>query len=144
MDSFGKRLVDDAAEIQAEVSAPLRSRIDSATRAARSLEPRSGRKGFSFPLWLAASVTGGAAAVIVILFIGRGAGQIAPTGSAVVPADGAVARSVPEYVRHIERKLPLQVETAGLTAPLEEELTNLQSDLEKARENLEEDLDFTL
>lgn len=137
MDKIEQRLKQDAELIRADVSPQLRSRIDASLRSTVPARERSERGDFSFPMWLAASLSGVAAAVLVIVLVNRDIGRVE------IPADGSVARSVPEYVQRVERRFPLQVETAELTAPLEKELQDLKSDIEKARENVEEDLDFT-
>lgn len=136
MDNIERRLRADAAEIRAEVPPHVRARIASSLQNARAIPPV--RREFGWPLWLAASLTGAAAAVVVIVSVNWGSidreqPQVAET----------VVRSVPEYVHELERQLPLRAKTANLTAPLEEELKNLRSDLERARENVEQDLDFT-
>lgn len=136
MDKLEQRLKRDAANIRADVPPELRERIDASLHDAARQRPAAARKALTFPMWLAASLSGAAAAVLVFVVIGRDA---APPE----PANDQVARSVPDYVQQVERGFPLEVETAELTAPLEEELRNLRADLEKARENVEEDLDFS-
>jgi hypothetical protein len=136
MDSLERRLQDDAELIRVNVSPELASRIGTAVRATRP--KRSGRAELRYPLWLAASLTGVAAAVMLIAFLNYGdAPDPRPE-----PAE-AVVYSIPEYVSEMERELPLRVKTADLAAPLEDELQNLRSDLEKARDNVERDLKFT-
>lgn len=135
MDRFEKRLKRDAKTIAADVSPELRSRIDASLRgtapAPASPPPR---KALTFRLWLAASLSGAAAAVLVIALVPR---ESLRPGSPEQP----VARAVPRYAQPVDRAFPLKVETAELTAPLEQELEDLQADIEKARENVEEDLD---
>ena len=135
MDKLERRLRDDAAEIRAEVSPDLRVRIHESLQSARPMPPA--RREFSLPLWLAASVTGAAAAVVAIALLN--VGDLEETREA---ADSA-PYSVPQYVNELQRELPLRATTAELTAPLEEEMKNLRSDLERARENVERDLEFT-
>jgi hypothetical protein len=137
MDKTEQRLKRDAKRLGARVSPQLRARIDASLQGVAPKGERPNARDFDFSLWLAASLTGMAAAVLVVVSMYRDVDRL-PT-----PADDAVARSVPEYVREIERELPLQVETADLTAPLEEELEDLKSDMKKARESVERDLDFT-
>lgn len=136
MTKLERRLKEDAARIEAEVTPALESRLATAVRGARRL-PRPGRAGeLSFPLWLAGSLTGVAGAILVVVLMNR-------TQTAGEQPDAAVARAVPEYVHRFEQTVPLYAETADLTGPLEEELRNLRSDIERARENVERDLDFT-
>jgi hypothetical protein len=129
------RLKQDAGEITADVPQGFRSRIQAALEA-QAPARRPVRKTISYRLWLAASLSGAAAAVLVLTLIPRDANPPLPTNE-------RVARTVPEYVHGVEREFPLQVKTAELTAPLEEELAKLQSDMEKARARVEEDLDFS-
>ena len=135
MDELERRLREDAHEIRAEVPAGLRARIGESLRSARPMPPA--RRDFSWPLWLAASVTGAAAAVVAIALL-----NVGDMGETREAADSA-PYSVPQYVNELQRELPLRATTADLTAPLEEEMKNLRSDLERARENVERDLEFT-
>jgi hypothetical protein len=134
MDNFEQRLKQDAENIAADVSPELRSRIDATIRAGTAPATQHAKKPAGFRLWLAASLTGAAAAILVV--------TIAPRESSS-PRPEQVGRAVPQYAPELERMFPLRAETAELTAPLEEELKNLQADIEKARENVEEDLEFT-
>lgn len=135
MDELKRQLREDAAAIHAEVHPELQARIVESLRSARPMRRSSG--GFSWPLWLAASLTGAAAAAAAIVWV-----NVGDIGDVPEPADGA-AYSVPQYVNEMRREFPLRATTAGLTAPLEEEMKNLRSDLERARQNLEQDLEFT-
>jgi hypothetical protein len=135
MDKLERRLRDDAMQIHAGLSPDLRVRIHESLQGARPMPPA--RREFSLPLWLAASVTGAAAAVVAIALLN--VGDMEETREA---ADSA-PYSVPQYVNELQRELPLRATTADLTAPLEEEMKNLRSDLERARENVERDLEFT-
>ena len=136
MDDLERRLREDAEAIRAEVPPQLTARIASSVRGVRALSPA--RREFGWPLWLAASVTGAAAAAVAIVALNRGS-----MDTPAPPPAAAVAESIPDYIVEFERQLPLRAKTADLTAPLEEELKNLRSDLERARENVEQDLDFT-
>ena len=136
MDDLERRLREDAKAIRAEVPPEMAARIASSVRGVRAAPPA--RREFSWPLWLAASLTGAAAATVAIVSLNTG-GVDEP---APLPAE-SVAEAIPDYMRDFERQLPLRAKTADLTAPLEEELRNLRSDLERAKENVEQDLDFT-
>jgi hypothetical protein len=128
MDRLEKRLKDDAELIQAEVSPEMQERLRAAlesTRQDRSIRPKRKLPGIS--LWLASSLTGLAAAVLIIVLVNL--------NSSVEPID-----SGPKTVVTIPDDIHLDARTAEWTAPLEEELKNLQSDLEKARDNVERDL----
>jgi hypothetical protein len=138
MDKTEQRLKQDAELLSASVSRELRARIDASLEGVVPEGARPKRTDFDFSLWFAASLTGmAAAAVLVVVLMQRGADRVP------APADDAVATAVPEYAHELERQLPLQVRTADLAAPLEEELEDLKSDMEKARKSVEEDLDFT-
>ena len=136
MDNLEQRLRDDAAEIRVDVPPHVSARLQASLRAARTAAPA--RRQFSFPLWLAASLTGVAASAVAIVAVNWGG----LAGRGPEPAE-AVAYSVPEYVSELERQIPLRAKTADLTGPLEEELENLRSDFERAKKNVEQDLDFT-
>lgn len=135
MDKLERRLKEDAAQIRADVSAELSARIDASLQAADRVRPdaRIARRGFS--MWWISSLTGVAAALLVITLLNR-----SDTATPDVPADPQISGVVPEYERQMQSEFPLRAETAVLTEPLEEELEKLKSDLEKAREDLAEDL----
>jgi hypothetical protein len=140
MDDVERRLREDAAKIHAEVSVDLQALVSESLqreslRNGSPLPPE--RRDFSWPLWLAASLTGAAAAMVAIVAVNLKNADDAP------PIADTAPYSVPEYVDQLERQLPLRATTAGLTEPLEQEMKNLRSDLERARENVEQDLDFT-
>lgn len=134
MDDFEDKLKRDAAEIPAEPTLELRARIRASLEAQGP--PRAQPKP-SVPqrAWLAAALTGAAAAVLVIALLPRG-----PEPQPV--AEAPPVPGVPDYVATFDRALPLKVEQAELTAPLEEELANLRADLEQARRSVAEDMSF--
>lgn len=133
MDDIEKKLKRDAEEIQAEVTPELASRIGAALAAQAPPRART-RKPQTTRLWLAAGLSGAAAALLFIALLPRESEQ---TSIAEAPA-----YSVPEYAHSGERPFPLNVEEAEFTAPLEEELENLRADLEKARRSVAEDIAF--
>lgn len=136
MDDLERRLRKDAKAIRAEVPPELGARIAASVRGVRPMPPSS--REFGWPLWLAASLTGAAAATVAIVSLNWGG-----VDDPAPPPTEIVADAMPDYIREFERQLPLRAKTADLTAPLEEELKNLRSDLKRARENVEQDLDFT-
>ncbi|MEX2124774.1 MAG: hypothetical protein WD795_12845 [Woeseia sp.] len=140
MDNLEQRLKEDAGRIKAPVPPQLKVRIDASLRAHRVTPPV--RRDLTYPLWLAASLTGVTAAVVAIVFMNWAQDWASIRNPELQRTDDAVAYSVPEYVSEFERQLPLRTKAAVLTAPLEEELKNLRTDLEKARENVEQDLEF--
>lgn len=127
MDELARRLRDDAATIDADISAQLDSRIQASLAAiepelARQRKPA--RRPVSF--WLASSLTGVAAALAVIAVLN--------IDDADEPA--AVPRTVarnPVPPLQIPA-LDLDVEAAMLTDPLTRELEDLQADLKRAEE----------
>ena len=132
-----KRLHEDAARLQAEVSPALRARVEAALNRTWPAGALRRPAGVGIGLWLGGSLTGLAAAASVLLLLNRGARE-EPELPLHTP------RPVSEYVQPFEWAVPLHAETAVLTEPLEDELANLRSDLEKARANVARDLDFTL
>ena len=128
MDKLAKRLREDAATIDADVSAQLDNRIQASLAAIEPEAARRQRHARRRPVsfWLASSLTGVAAthAVIAILNI------VDTNEPAAVPR--TVADNTP---RPIEIPvIDLDVEAAMLTGPLAQELEDLQADLRKAEE----------
>ena len=142
MDNFEQQLKRDADAIEVEVSAELRARIDASLH---GIEPVRQVKKSSPPLnlWWASSLTGLAAAILIIVLI-----NVNQPGPGVTPVE-TVADSRPEAELPTVPELPadeppmLDIRTADFASPLERELQNLQSDIEKARESVKKDLDFT-
>ncbi len=136
MDEFENRLKRDAEEIRVEISPELRTRIDASLRATEQIRPVPESRTSGMNLWWASSLTGLAAAVIVIVLINWNR----PT-TELVPVE-AVAR-VPENINENQGLYRPQLKTADFTRPLEEELIRLQADIERARQTVKEDIDFT-
>jgi len=139
MDEFERRLKRDADAIQAEVSPELRARIDASLRGTAQLRPAS-RKTEPAPanMWWASSLTGLAAAVMIIVLINWDRTESVP-----VPAETIANVTVPADPNPLMTPPMLDIRTADFTSPLEDELVRLQSDIEKARESVKKDLDFT-
>ena len=134
MGEFEKRLKRDADDIRATVSPELRARIDASLHGVqpiRTAKPRSA----PVKLWWASSLTGLAAAVMIIAVVNwnRPAQETPP----------AVAENPQPAVTEPPLPISLDIRTAEFTSPLEEELERLQSDIEKARRSVRDDLDFT-
>ena len=134
MDKLARQLREDAASIDADISAQLDSRIQASLAA---IEPETAgrrrqpaRRSVSF--WLASSLTGVAAAIAVIAVL-----NVVDTNE---PA--AVSRTVADNtMQPIEIPvLDLDVEAAMLTGPLAQELEDLQADLKKAEEVVRSDV----
>jgi hypothetical protein len=128
MDKLARQLREDAATIDAEISAELDSRIRASLAAIepdtapRQREPR--RRPVFF--WLASSLTGVAAALAVIAVL----------NIVDMEEPEAVSRTVADNtLQPIEIPvLDFDVEAAMLTSPLARELEDLQADLRKAEE----------
>ena len=127
MDKLANKLRDDAAKIDAEISAQLDSRIQASLAAIEpgAARPRKPvRRSVSF--WLASSLTGIAAALAVIAVLNIVDSNKPTAVPRTVAANPAQPVEIPA--------LDLDVEAAMLTAPLAQELEDLQADLKKAEE----------
>ena len=139
MDEFEKRLKRDADAIQVEASPKLRARIDASLHSTSQVRP-AGRKTEPAPtnMWWASSLTGLAAAIMVIVLINWNRADLVP-----VPAETIANTTVPADPDPLMAPPMLDIRTADFTSPLEDELVKLQSDIEKARQSVKKDLDFT-
>ena len=133
MDKLERQLKEDAGLIKADLSPELQERIRVSLISTHPLDqtPRKTEMPGT-TLWWASSLTGLAAAALLIVFINWNS-TVDPVEVVPDPAPDGASWPIPTG-------FPLNAETAEWTAPLEEELKNLQSDLEKARENVERDL----
>ncbi len=139
MDEFENRLKRDADEIRAEVSPGFKQRIDASLQATKRIQPVPDSATPSINLWWASSLTGLAAAVIVIVLINWNR----PT-TELVPLEPLADRTVPATFDELQGfNPPRLIKTAEFTTPLEEELARLQADIERARANVRKDIEFT-
>ncbi len=138
MDEFENRLKRDAEDIRAEASPELRSRIAASLRATDQIRPVPESRASGMNLWWASSLTGLAAAIIVIVLINWNR----PT-TGMAPGEPVAGETEPGYVNEIQSLYRPQIKTADFTKPLEEELVRLQADIERARESVKEDINFT-
>ncbi len=127
MDNLTRKLREDAATIDAEISAQLDSRIKASLaavepEAARRRKPA--RRPVSF--WLASSLTGMAAALALIAVLNIDDSSEPAAVPRTVAGNPAQPLDIPA--------LDLDVEAAMLTEPLARELEDLQADLKKAEE----------
>ena len=132
MDNLEKRLKNDASLIKAEVSAEMQERILASLQSTQPVSPdpkKPESRGMS--LWLTSSLTGLAAAALIIVLVNWNTSIETNGETDSMPSVPSLSEQIP---------FPLSAETVEWTAPLEEELRNLQSDLEKARKNVERDL----
>ena len=140
MDEFAEKLKDDAASIEAQVSAQLRARIEASLHATEREVIHSARAGRQSSFWWASSLTGVAAAAVVIALLNRNVTDQPLIEQALAPPEAAVLTVVPEYVRQLGTDFSLRAENAVFTEPLEDELEKLKADIEKARKNVRRDL----
>ncbi len=133
MDKLERRLKEDAGLIKADLAPELQERIRASLESTKPVKqaPRT-TKTPGTSLWWASSLTGLAAAALLIVVINWNGG--------VESVEEVADAAPPGITWSIQSGFPLNAETAEWTAPLEEELKNLQSDLEKARESVERDL----
>jgi len=135
MDKLTSKLREDAARIDAEVSAELDDRIRASLQGVTpATHPR--RPERSQTLWWASSLTGVAVAlgvIAVINLMGR---------DPEVPAAQPIAGNAVQQIAIPQ--LDLNAEAATLTSPLAEELENLQADLRKAEEVVRRDVRIDL
>ena len=129
MENFEQRLKEDAGEINVQVSSQLDERIraslESVTPAVPpGQEPRPRHAWF----WWASSLTGAAAAAVVL---------------AVMNFNGAEPKEPPAVVSVPALAVP-NLDVRPAMAPLETELENLKGDLERAEALLRGDLDRIL
>lgn len=128
MDKLARRLREDAANIDAEISAQLDSRIQASLAAVEpgTARPQRDTRRRPVSFWLASSLTGVAAALGVIAIL-----NIVDTNEpAAVPQTAADTARQPIEIPAID----LDVEAATLTGPLAQELADLQADLKRAEE----------
>jgi anaerobic C4-dicarboxylate transporter len=127
MDRFTSKLREDAASIDAEISAQLDSRIQASLNAIEpevSRQRKRPRRPVSF--WLASSLTGITAALAVIAVLNMIDSNEPASVPQVVVGNAAPQVRIPA--------LDLEVEAAMLASPLTQELEDLQADLKKAEE----------
>jgi len=130
MDKLALQLREDAEKIDAGISPDLDARL---TSSLQGIEPESVRRprreSKSFSFWWASSLTGVAAAALIIVV----ANLRAPEPVSVA----AGTTTTPLVLPSIE----WNAKSAVLTSPLEQEIDNLQSDLKKAEELVKQDID---
>jgi len=140
MDSFEKRLRQDADAIRAEPSPAFVARLDASLNAVDA--ERIDRAGTdpvqrSMRWWWLASLTGGAAVLLLVATLDRQPLPEDVPSAVATTATPSPADAPPPIL------IPLETRTADFTAPLAEELENLKSDLDKARESVGKELPFT-
>ena len=127
MDKLALQLREDAAKIDAEVSPELDDRIRASLESVTQEKPGGARESKPrVSLWWMSSLTGVAAALLVLVMMDRN--EPAPATDAQPVADVEILRP------------QLNLESAVLTAPLQEELENLEADLKKAEQMVMADI----
>lgn len=139
MDEFEKRLKRDAEDIRAGITPELKERIDASIRGTKRIKPVPDAASSGINLWWTSSLTGLAAAVIVIVLINWNRPVAEP-----VPVEPVADRTVPAAIVELQGFSPPRlIRTAEFTTPLEEELTRLQADIERARATVRKDIEFS-
>ena len=132
MDKLAEQLRADAARIESSISPELDARIRASLQGVTP-EPAaqlpSKRESKSFSSWWLSSLTGVAAAFLLIFVVNLQAPDPAPV----------VSNSTPQPL--ILPVIEWHARTAVLVSPLEQEFDNLQSDLKKAEEAVKQDID---
>lgn len=133
MDKLTKKLKADAAMIDVQVSDELDRRITASLQGITPERPDlPAHKSRPAVFWWASSLTGVAAALVVIAIINS---QSQPGDD---PVPQVVETSpVPEVTTPT---IDWKTESAMLTRPLQQELEDLQSDLKKAEEKVKRDI----
>ncbi len=138
MDKLATQLRKDAEAITSEISPQLDTRIRASLQAVQQERPASpapvrNETARSPGFWWASSLTGIAAAVVLIVVVNT---------NTVDTTDGTLANTAEPALQLPELpRLPLKVEAAMTTSLLEQELENIQSDLQRAAKAVEEDVD---
>jgi len=132
MDKLAEQLKDDAAQIEVRISSEFDRRM-AASLAGITPEtpdtPRIGQRSAIF--WWASSLTGAAAALVLIAVINSHS-QVGDT-EIVPPATSPVAVATLPTI-------DWKAESAMLTRPLRRELEDLQADLKKAEEKVKKEI----
>jgi hypothetical protein len=136
MDKLAEQLKSDAAAIDVQVSDELDRRI---TASLRGIQPETDAvtpvRQRPAAFWWASSLTGIAAALVVIAFIN----SHSQVGSTPEPIAEVLPNMSPVLVPTTPT-IDLKTESAMLTRPLQRELEDLQSDLKKAEEKVKRDI----
>ncbi len=130
MDKLAKQMKADAAKIEVQVSDELEQRITASLRAVSPVKPKPAviqQRPATF--WWASSLTGIAAALVVIAVINS---HSQPRDTDVPLAGNTTPTSVPNAI--MGPAIDWKTESAMVTRPLQKELLDLQSDIKKAEE----------
>lgn len=133
MDKLAEQLKTDAERIEVQISAELDCRIEASLRGI-SPEPTAVGSDAERPkfLWWASSLTGIAAALILIAILNYGSETVVAPQDVAGPSPVAIATNVPI--------IDWKTESAMLTSPLQQELEDLQADIKKAEQKVKQDI----
>lgn len=132
MDKLAKQLKDDAAQINVQISDELDRRITASLQGIAPEVPDTPRvRHRPAAFWWASSVTGMAAALVLIAIINS---QSQREDAPLVSPDTS-----PVSVATIPT-IDWKAESAMLTRPLRRELEDLQADLKKAEEKVKKEI----
>ncbi len=127
MDKLATQLREDAARINVKVSSELDDRIRASLEAVTpERSPENAAPGRSRSMWWASSLTGIAAASVVIVLINLNQ----PEPPAAVSDTQVTGLFQPQLI----------IDPAVMTAPLQKELEDLEADLKKAEEAVRKDI----
>lgn len=130
MDKLAEQLRRDAEQIDAQVSPQLEDRIRASLESASQDQPDARPARPSATFWWASSLTGIAAAVLVITLVNLSSTEPESSVTQPPPAD-YVASQFGDW----------NLQPAVLTQTLEQELDDIQADLRKAEQALREDIE---
>lgn len=130
MDKLAEQLRRDAERIDAQISPQLDDRIRASLESASQDEPEARPARPSATFWWASSLTGIAAAVLVITLVNTSSPETESSVTQPPPAD-YVASQFGAW----------NLKPAVLTQTLEQELDDIQADLKKAEQALRDDIE---
>jgi hypothetical protein len=135
MDNLATRLKDDAARIDVQVSDELDRRISASlqgiTPEAPEVPEAPQNRQRPAIFWWASSLTGGAAALVVIAVI---------NSHSQVQVDSLDQPEMSPVAVATTPTIDWKTESAMLTRPLQKELLDLQADLKKAEEKVKKEI----
>ena len=137
MDDFERQLKQDAEAIDATITPAMQARLEATLHALEPKSPQPKRPQHSLGWWWLSSLTGIAAALLLIVYLNRG-------DAVMEVAEPVAVEPTPDVNVAPLAEIPLDIRSAEFADPLAEELENLKSDFEKAREKLGYDLGRTL
>ncbi|NCF73069.1 MAG: hypothetical protein GWP67_06145 [Gammaproteobacteria bacterium] len=132
MDKIAKQLKDDAARIDVQISDELDRRISASLQGVTPEIPETD-KATQRPVtfWWASSLTGVAAALIIVAMI-NSQSQIETVPALAPEVSPVTVATIPT--------IDWKAESAMLTRPLQQELEDLQEDLKKAEEKVKREI----